>query len=165
MLLKENILDSMNTAFFDTKNLIFLNNQIKESFFCQGDTAYLRVEDFILQKKQNLSHFDFFRQRARALEFSRLEAGDLLVHRQHGVGEFEGLQSLKLLGKKEDFIVLKYKEGDKLFVPAYKASQVKRYSRKRTDQITKSLLDRLGSPKSWREKKIASQKAYSKSGH
>ena len=63
-----------------------------------------------------------------------------------------------MLGKKEDFIVMIYKDGDKLFVPAYKASQVKRYSRKRTDQITNTLLDRLGNPKAWERKKSQAKK-------
>lgn len=158
VLLKENILNSPDEDFFEGKNLIFLPSPIKESFFCKGDTAYLKAEDFMMRKKQNLSHFDFFRQRARALEFSKLEKGDLLVHRQHGIGEFAGLQSLTMMRKREDFIVLKYKEGDKLFVPAYKVSQVKRYSKKRTDQITKTLLDRLGNPKAWERKKSQAKK-------
>ena len=118
----------------------------------------MRVEDLILRKKQSLSHFDFFRQRARALEFSKLEIGDLLVHRQHGIGEFMGLQSLKIRDKKEDFIVLKYRGGDKLFVPAYRASQVKKYSRKRSDLVSKTLLDRLGNPKYWERKKSQAKK-------
>ena len=121
----------------------------------------MRTEDLVPKRRENLSHFDFFRQRARALEFSKLELGDLLVHRQHGVGEFAGLQTLKASGKREDFIVLKYKEGDKLFVPAYKAVQVKKYSRKRSDQLTKTLLDRLGSPQILGKKKIPSKKTYS----
>ena len=77
---------------------------------------------------------------------------------QHGVGEFAGLKSLKMLDKKEDFIVLNYKKGDKLFVPAYRASQVKKYSRKRTSQITKTLLDQLGNPKFWERKKSQAKK-------
>lgn len=154
---KEDILTSKDTDFFEGKSLIFLSGQIKESFYSE-DTAYLRMEDFILKKKQNLSHIDYFIQRARALEFSKLEAGDLLVHRQYGIGEFVGLQAIQMRGKKEDFIVLNYKEGDKLFVPAYKASQVKKYSRKRSNSITKSLLDPLGNPKAWERKKFQAKK-------
>ena len=101
--MKEKILNSPKDAFFNKKNLIFLNQSIKESFFCKGDTAYLRIEDFILKKDQNLNQFEFFRQRAKALEFSKLEIGDLLVHRQHGVGEFSGLKTLKMLGEKRGF--------------------------------------------------------------
>ncbi|MDE0092404.1 MAG: hypothetical protein OXN83_03860, partial [Oligoflexia bacterium] len=109
LLLKEGVLSSLTADFFDQKSLIFIEKPIKESFMLIGDTAYLRDSDFIIQKKQNLNFFDTFRKRARALEFSKLEIGDLLVHRQHGVGEFKGLQALKLKDKKEDFIVLCYK--------------------------------------------------------
>ena len=158
ILLKEGILNSIDQDFIDEKNLIFLKSQIKESFFCQGETAYLNIEDLIPQKKQQIGSFDFFRQKVRALEFSKLETGDLLVHKQHGIGEFAGLQVLDVQGKKEDFIVLKYKGGDKLFAPAYKANQIKKYSKKRSDQITKSLLDRLGNPKSWERKKSQAKK-------
>ena len=158
LFLKENILDSEEESFFQGKNLIFLPDPIKESFFCKGDTAYLRSEDFLLKKKEALSHFDFFQKRAKALEFSKLELGDLLVHRQYGVGEFAGLQTLETVGQREDFIVLKYREGDKLFIPAYKANQVKKYSRKRPDQITKTLLDALGNPKAWEKKKSKAKK-------
>ncbi len=158
LLLKEKVLKSPEDDFLDEKNLIFLSAPIKESFFCQEDSAYLRAEDFTSKKSQNLSHFEFFRQRAQALEFSKLETGDLLVHRQHGVGEFAGLKTLKISGKKEDFIVLIYKGGDKLFAPAYRASQIKRYSRKRAGPAGKAFLDRLGNPLLWKRKKAKAKK-------
>ena len=157
-LLKEGVLSSMNSDFFGPKSLIFIEKQLKESFVYGGDTAYLRDVDFFAQKKQNLSFFDSFRQRARALEFSKLEIGDLIVHRQYGVGEFMGLQSLRMKNKKEDFIVLCYKGGDKLFVPAYKAIEVKKYSRKPFGSITQTLLDRLGNTGFWERKKSKAKK-------
>ena len=158
ILLKENILISGKEIFFEGKSLIFLPHPIPESFFCKEDTAYIRTEDLVSQKTKNLSHFDFFRKRARALEFSKLEEGDLLVHKLHGVGVFSGLKTLRVLDKTEDFILLKYKNGDKLFVPAYKASQVYRYSNKKPDEIVKTLLDQLGNPKTWERKKSQAKK-------
>ena len=158
LLLKEGALKELDSEFFGQKNLIFIEKQIKESFVYYGDTAYLRDTDFITSKKQNLNFFDTFRQRARALEFSKLEKGDLLVHRQHGVAEFMGLQSLKLKDKREDFIVLAYKDGDKLFLPAYKAIEVKKYSKKPIGSFSKTLLDRLGNPRLWERKKSKAKK-------
>ena len=158
LLLEEQVLSSIDSDFFGQKSLIFIEKLLKESFVYIGDTAYLRVVDFVAPKKQNLNFFDSFRQRARALEFSQLEIGDLLVHRQHGVGEFMGLQSLKMKDKREDFIVLCYKEGDKLFVPAYRAIEVKKYSRKPAGSISQTLLDRLGQAHSWERKKSKAKK-------
>ena len=138
--------------------MIFLPHPIKESFFYPQGTAYLKAEDFLAQKKQNLSHFDFFIKRARALEFSKLELKDLLVHIDYGVGEFAGLKTLKVGAKKEDFILIVYKNKDKLMVPAYKASQVKKYSKKPKASISQTLLDRLGAPKAWERKKLKAKK-------
>ena len=157
-LLKEGVLTSIEVDFFGQKSLIFIEKKIKESFVYEGDTAYLRDIDFIVVKKQNLNFFESFRQRARALEFSKLEVGDLLVHRQHGVAEFIGLQSLKMKDKREDFIVLSYKDGDKLFVPAYRAIEVKKYSKKPVGSFAKNLLDRLGNARLWERKKSKAKK-------
>ena len=157
-LLKEGVLSSAQSDFFNQKSLIFIEKPIKESFVRLGDTAYLRDTDFIVQKKQNLSFFDSFRQRARALEFSKLEIGDLLVHRHYGVGEFKGLQSLAVKNKREDFIVLCYKDEDKLFIPAYRAVEVKRYSKKPAGSFSHALLDRLGHTHLWNRKKDKAKK-------
>ena len=159
VLLKETVISSTESDFLKDKSLIFIEKQLKESFVCIGDTAYLRAVDFIPQKKQNLNFFDSFRQRARALEFSKLEIGDLLVHRQHGVGEFMGLQSFTMKHKREDFIALRYKGGDKLFVPAYRANEVKRRSSKPSSgSLSQALLDRLGNTRLWERKKSKAKK-------
>ncbi len=158
LLLKEQILNPEDEDFFCGKNLIFLKGHLRESFFCPGETAYLQALSLLPKKDHSSRHFDFFRQKARAIEFSQLEEGDLLVHIQYGVGEFVGLKSLPLQGQFEDFIVLKYKAGDQLFVPAYRASQVKCYARKRGSAISKTLLDQLGRPQSWERKKSKAKK-------
>ena len=158
LLIKEQVIDSADSLFLKDKSLIFIEKPLKESFIYKGDSAYLKTEEFIGEAKQNLSYFDSFRKRARALEFSKLELGDLLVHRKHGLGEFMGLKSLFFQGKSEDFVVLRYKGGDKLFVPAYKAIEVKKYSKKPSSKITKSLLDSLGNLSAWERKKSKAKK-------
>ena len=53
--------------------------------------AYIQTRDILPTKKQEeakqKSSFDFFWQKAGALDFSRLEKGELIVHRKHGVGQ------------------------------------------------------------------------------
>ena len=142
--------------FFHQKSLIFIEKSLQESFLEKGGSAYLKIEDFGFKKK--LNSFSAFRKKARALEFSSLEEGDILVHRQHGLGEFMGLQSLNLNGKIEDFIVLKYKGGDKLFAPAYRADEIKKYSKKTSSNLSKTLLDVLGQPGAWERKKTKAKK-------
>ena len=158
LLLKEGVIEHLDDSFLKDKNLIFIDRIIKESFIHKGNSAYLRIGDFIKAKESSHQSFDLFRKRARALEFSKLNPGDLLVHIKKGVAEFIGLESLVFQGKSEDFIVLKYKGGDKLFVPAYKAKEVKKYSKKSNSKLTASLLDSLGHPASWERKKSKAKK-------
>ena len=158
LLLKEEVIESLDDSFLKDKTLIFVDRVIKESFVHKGHAAYLRIEDFIKPKEKNSSAFDLFRKRARALEFSKLESGDLLVHIKKGVAEFVGLENLVFQGKNEDFIVLRYKGGDKLFVPAYKAREIKKYSKKPSSKLTESLLDSLGNPARWDRKKSKAKK-------
>ena len=158
LLLKEEVIEHLDDSFLKDKNLIFIDRIIKESFIHKENSAYLRIEDFIKAKESSRQSFDLFRKRARALEFSKLNPGDLLVHIKKGVAEFIGLESLIFQGKNEDFIVLRYKGGDKLFVPAYKAKEVKKYSKKPTSKLTESLLDSLGHPARWERKKSKAKK-------
>ena len=50
-------------------------------------------------------------------EISTLDIGDLVVHRDHGIGRFEGLEMIEALGTKHDFLKISYRGEDRLFVP------------------------------------------------
>lgn len=64
-------------------------------------------------------------KRPAALDYVKLELGDYIVHRQHGIGLYHGLQ--KIPGEKHDVLVLEFAEGSKLFVPLEQAHLVTRY--------------------------------------
>jgi transcription-repair coupling factor (superfamily II helicase) len=50
-------------------------------------------------------------------EAAALSEGDLVVHREHGVGRYEGLVTLEIQYARHDCLRLTYEGGDKLFVP------------------------------------------------
>ncbi|HKO09883.1 MAG TPA: CarD family transcriptional regulator, partial [Alphaproteobacteria bacterium] len=61
------------------------------------------------------------RRRSRAENFisevSSLTAGDLVVHVEHGIGRYEGLETIEVSGAAHDCLRVLYDGGDKLFVP------------------------------------------------
>jgi transcription-repair coupling factor (superfamily II helicase) len=57
---------------------------------------------------------------------SELREGDLVVHSEHGVGRYAGVE-VRDSGKKEEVLVLHYAEGSKLFVPLANVHMVSRY--------------------------------------
>ncbi len=59
--------------------------------------------------------------------YSELKRGDLVVHRDFGIGRFKGLKTIKTKEGVKDFILIEYEMGDKLFVPIEKIDRVKKY--------------------------------------
>jgi transcription-repair coupling factor (superfamily II helicase) len=74
-------------------------------------------------------------------DFRDLKAGDFVVHVDHGIGRFGGLQTLDLGTRSSEFMLLFYAEDAKLYVPVERLDLVQRYSSAEGHQPT---LDRLG---------------------
>ncbi len=67
------------------------------------------------------------RARARLFDLQELKQGDLIVHTDHGIGQYEGLQKLSAEGARSDFIVLIYQGGDKLYLPVDRMGVIQKY--------------------------------------
>ena len=57
-----------------------------------------------------------------------LENGSPVVHEDHGVGRYLGLQSLNVGGIEQEFLTLEYAGGDKLYVPVASLHLISRYT-------------------------------------
>ena len=49
--------------------------------------------------------------------FTDLSVGDFIVHQNHGIGQYMGVQRLTVEGAKRDYLKILYKGGDFLYVP------------------------------------------------
>jgi transcription-repair coupling factor (superfamily II helicase) len=74
-------------------------------------------------------------------DFSELKPGDYVVHVDHGIGEFVGLQTLESEGRSAEFMRLRYAEDARLYVPLERLDLVQAY---RVVEGAKPTLDRLG---------------------
>ncbi len=61
-------------------------------------------------------------------DLTELQVGDPVVHIDHGVGRYLGLQTLKVGEQLAEFLSLEYAEGDKLYVPVASLQLISRYS-------------------------------------
>ncbi|MCP5315702.1 MAG: transcription-repair coupling factor [Chromatiaceae bacterium] len=59
---------------------------------------------------------------------AELTIGAAVVHEEHGVGRFLGLQTLEVSGQKTEFLTLEYARGDKLYVPVASLHLISRYT-------------------------------------
>ena len=59
---------------------------------------------------------------------TELSIGSPVVHIDHGVGRYQGLETLDLDGQQQEFLKLDYAEGSKLYVPVSNLHLISRYS-------------------------------------
>ncbi|MBW1783750.1 MAG: transcription-repair coupling factor, partial [Deltaproteobacteria bacterium] len=60
--------------------------------------------------------------------FSQLKAGDLVVHEDHGIGRYEGLTTLEIARKTNDFVIVEYADNSRLYIPADRVSILQKYA-------------------------------------
>lgn len=58
---------------------------------------------------------------------SELKRGDFVVHLDHGIGVYQGLVHLSINNLANDFLLLEYQDGDRLYLPVDRLRQVHRY--------------------------------------
>ncbi|PYU35395.1 MAG: transcription-repair coupling factor [Acidobacteria bacterium] len=88
-------------------------------------------------------------------DFSELKAGDHVVHVDHGIGQFEGLQTIESDGRRGEFMRLQYADDARLYVPLERMDLVQNY---RSLEGTKPQLDRLGGT-AWTARKTRVRKS------
>ncbi|MEQ8698069.1 MAG: CarD family transcriptional regulator [Bauldia litoralis] len=86
-------------------------------------------------------------------EFSSLETGDYVVHLDHGVGRYEGLEAVTVGGAAHDCLRLVYDGGDVLFLPVENMELLSRYG----SEDSSAQLDKLGGA-GWQARKARVRK-------
>ena len=59
--------------------------------------------------------------------YSEIKEGDYVVHYNEGIGIFEGMKKLKVKGEEEEFIIIRYDDEKRLYVPARNISLIHKY--------------------------------------
>jgi transcription-repair coupling factor (superfamily II helicase) len=87
-------------------------------------------------------------------DLSELKIGDPVVHAQHGIGRYLGLETLDLGEGATEFLHLEYADADKLYVPVAQLHLIGRYS---GGPLEDAPLHRLGSGQWEKAKRKAAQ--------
>lgn len=73
------------------------------------------------QRRQKLSNAE------RIKSYSELQIGDYVVHVNHGIGKYLGIETLEINGIHKDYLNIRYQGSDKLYVPVEQIDQVQKY--------------------------------------
>ncbi len=98
-----------------------------EHGFTAGGIAVIAEQDILGDRMARPA-----RKRARAdrflTELASFAQGDFVVHVEHGVGRYEGLETLDVGGAPHDCLKVVYEGNDKLYVPVENIEVLSRYS-------------------------------------
>ena len=86
----------------------------------------LSSDEFFYKNVKRKKVSDTFKN-AEKIVFADLKVGDYIVHKNHGIGIFTGVNTIKVDGITKDFIQLKYRDGDILYVPTEDLDNVRKY--------------------------------------
>lgn len=56
-----------------------------------------------------------------------LRVGEFVVHVDYGIGRYQGLHALELGGSRNDFLLIEYRDEDRLYVPVHRLNLVQKY--------------------------------------
>ena len=87
-----------------------------------------------------------------------LKTGDIVVHMEHGIGRYEGLKTIDLDGVSGDFILITYKDDDRLYLPVDRMEMIEKYLG--VEGYT-PLLDKIGG-KTWGKARAKARKEVEK---
>ena len=88
---------------------------------------------------------------------AELNLGDPVVHEDHGVGRYRGLETLNVAGDDNEYAILEYKDGDKIYIPVLSLDKVSRYVGGGPETAP---LHKMGSDSWVKLRKKAKEKAY-----
>ncbi|WP_120717835.1 transcription-repair coupling factor [Tsuneonella amylolytica] len=118
-----------------------------ESGFANDDIDLITEADVLgdrlVRRKKKRKSADAF-----LAELQALNAGDLVVHLDHGIGKYLGLEPIPVGKSQHDCVMLEYAGGDKLYVPVENLEVLSRYGS--SEQAVP--LDRLGG-ESWQRRR------------
>ncbi|HEU5219751.1 MAG TPA: DEAD/DEAH box helicase, partial [Gemmatimonadales bacterium] len=90
-------------------------------------TLRVLTDHEIFRRARRLRRARRYRQAAPSLATGTLTAGDYVVHLDHGIGIYRGIQTIMVGESTIEVAVVEYEGGDRLNVPLYRLDQLERY--------------------------------------
>lgn len=112
----------------DKKGALFLvAGKISASFVFPGMKLVFLSEEEIFVKKIARRRTRHTREGYFLKSFGDLQEGDFVVHTDFGIGVYRGLKKITVGRIENDFLVIEYFEGDKLYLPVNSLEKIQRY--------------------------------------
>ncbi len=142
---------------FEAGPVKIIQGALPDGFFWPAEKLAVAAEEEIFERRSS-------RRAEKSVaglflsSFQDLHQGDFVVHVDHGIGVYKELAHLSTGGVQNDFLLILYQDGDKLYVPVDKLGKVQKYLGME-EQAPK--VDKLGG-KSWSKAKTKARESAEK---
>lgn len=107
----------------------FINFPLEQGFVYSNEKLIFLTESDIFSRKKSKTKSNYKKDiDLFAEQFATLKVNDFVIHRDHGIGVYKGLESINLGGQETDFLVIIYEGNDKVYVPVYKLNLIQKHA-------------------------------------
>lgn len=109
-------------------NIVVSSNQLSEEYPVQK-IAILSEHHINRQlQKRRLRNRDVYMRKAQKIHsLEEIRQNDYVVHEQHGIGRYLGIETLSSQGGTQDYLLIEYQQDGKLYIPVDKIHYIQKY--------------------------------------
>ncbi len=140
-----------------TGMIFILSKQLPRGFEYKGNKfTCLTTKEIYGKEKKSSRRIKKKKTSAEIINYSDLDIGDFVVHENHGIGQYQGIEQIKVQDSTKDYIVISYRGNDKLYIPTDQMNLVQKYVGTQSEKGPK--LSKLGGVE-WQKAKIKAKKS------
>ena len=120
--------ENLSKIEFEDNKVIISKGILSSGFECFDNNFVLisGKEIFSNERVKRKKSVSAFKQGEKVV-FADLKPGDYVVHKTHGIGQFVGVNTIKTLDITKDYIKIKYKGEDVLYIPTNDLDNIRKY--------------------------------------
>lgn len=111
----------------ESGQVIIAPGELKKGFEYYDNKILVLTENEVLGTLRKKTHKPKKQKGSKIEVFTDLKVGDYVVHEHHGIGQYIGIEKIEVQNIKKDYLCIKYKGEDKLYVPVDQMSLIQKY--------------------------------------
>ena len=109
-------------------NIVLTTMNLNNGFILPQENFILYTEHELFKKiKRKRKRTNNLEQGVEISSFTDLKEGDYVVHENHGIGKYLGVETLEVNGNHSDYLLILYAGDDKLYVPTEQVDLIQKY--------------------------------------
>lgn len=115
-------------GFSDQPGIYLVNANLSSGFEMPLQRIAIVTDDELFkQQAKKKARSQKMTNAERIKSYTEIKPGDYVVHVHHGIGKYIGIETLVVNGTHQDYLHVRYREDDKLFVPVDQIELIQRY--------------------------------------